>query len=393
MAEAVERSEAVGDPPEPASIPELVPASDRIPGWGLQADTLIEQNPESEIAESGFKSRDAEGNAAAPPPMITGYNEFSLPGNVSWGVLSWDYDQESYPHEGFLFELYRASDGESVFTTNMDYTQSSIGLGFALEDAESPILPGVAYYATIRAITSPELSEPAVSDEFYAIGLPGLTDEAARGDCVCETSTGRLFPLNVLRGDPVNTATGVLTESVTDATLPGVGPALSVTRTYNSDDESSGPLGRGWSFPYFASLAADASAATYTAEDGQQVVFNTTESGFETPPGLSSRLSSTSNGEFELETKDHQVVEFDKEGRLTGAKDASGEGVSLSYASGGAVERVSSTTGREFDIEMNQAGLLTSISLPDGRSVEYGYTKWLVDVGDGLAWRGHRVCV
>src|SRR5262245_52824701 len=51
-------------------------------------------------------------------------------------------------------------------------------------------------------------------------------------------------------GDPVNSMTGNLTEEQTDLALGGRGPALTVSRSYNSrlafEAKEAGPWGYGW---------------------------------------------------------------------------------------------------------------------------------------------------
>ena len=50
--------------------------------------------------------------------------------------------------------------------------------------------------------------------------------------------------------DPVNTATGTLTEGFTDVSLPGPGIPFELLRSYNSRDTTSGPMGQGWTLPF-----------------------------------------------------------------------------------------------------------------------------------------------
>ena len=50
--------------------------------------------------------------------------------------------------------------------------------------------------------------------------------------------------------DPVNTAIGSFTHTETDLAIATRGPALSFTRSYNSRDTYSGPLGPGWTHSY-----------------------------------------------------------------------------------------------------------------------------------------------
>src|SRR5206468_3149755 len=59
-------------------------------------------------------------------------------------------------------------------------------------------------------------------------------------------------------GDPINTATGALTESATDLAVSGRGPGLSWSRTYDSQSSmGSGPMGYGWTGAYGMHLQVD----------------------------------------------------------------------------------------------------------------------------------------
>ncbi|WP_158542787.1 DUF6531 domain-containing protein [Phytoactinopolyspora halophila] len=187
------------------------------------------------------------------------------------------------------------------------------------------------------------------------------------------TSTGRLFPLNQFRGNPVNTATGALTESATDAEIASIGQGFSATRSYNSNNESVGVLGKGWTFPYFAHLdiGADGSSVRYIAEDGQEITYEENGDSFEPPEGHATRLESTSDG-FALATKEHESIEFDSDGRLSRVEESSGQGVSLAY-SGDRLETVTDASDRDFDIDYNADGFISSITLPDGESISYEY--------------------
>ena len=84
--------------------------------------------------------------------------------------------------------------------------------------------------------------------------------------------------------DPVNCATGNLTETQTDLAVGGRGPGLHMTRTYNSQlavtQSEPGPFGYGWTGPYSAHLVVNEETETATAyqDDGSTVMFNLTGS-------------------------------------------------------------------------------------------------------------------
>ena len=64
-------------------------------------------------------------------------------------------------------------------------------------------------------------------------------------------------------GDPVNTENGDFTQSNTDESVPGTGPSLAFTRTYDADvaqaeteAKTPGPMGYGWTDNWATSLTA-----------------------------------------------------------------------------------------------------------------------------------------
>ena len=58
-----------------------------------------------------------------------------------------------------------------------------------------------------------------------------------------------------LVAEPVNTLLGNYYSAVTDARLPGIGIPFAFTRSYNSRDPASGPIGVGWTHSYNSYLA------------------------------------------------------------------------------------------------------------------------------------------
>jgi YD repeat-containing protein len=185
------------------------------------------------------------------------------------------------------------------------------------------------------------------------------------------------------RGDPVNTATGAYSGTVTDASLPGPGVAFAFTRAYTSLDTASGPLGPGWTDPYQASLSFDASGdATFTSADGQQMTFTDSGGTFTPAAGVYATLAAVSGG-YQLTAPDGTLYNFNTAGQLTSETDRSGAGVTLAY-SGSQVTSVTDAGGRTVTFAYNSAGLLASLTMPNGSTVSYGYTGGLLTSVTGL---------
>jgi len=182
--------------------------------------------------------------------------------------------------------------------------------------------------------------------------------------------------------DPVNPATGTLTESFGDVHLPGPGIPFDFIRTYNSRDTNSGILGKGWSTPYEASLTTTSLTATYRAGDGQVTAFaraNISASWTGTASDLVLASSSASCGGVTIANKitapDQRWLGFNTSGQLVCIGSRFGPPVTLAYASG-QVTTITDSAGRAIGLTYDPTShLLTKVSLPDGRHVDYGYTS------------------
>src|SRR5205085_823856 len=113
------------------------------------------------------------------------------------------------------------------------------------------------------------------------------------------------------QGDPVNCASGEFGHSFTDVVVPGRGPALDLTRTYNSMSAAAeGIFGRGWASSYDMHLTSNADGTvTITAEDGSQVTATPAGGGsYGLPAWADSTL--TQNGDGTWTFVRHQTKTF-----------------------------------------------------------------------------------
>ena len=205
----------------------------------------------------------------------------------------------------------------------------------------------------------------------------------ARQTYGCSCGTTSAARPEAYAGDPVNTATGAYSETVTDAKLPGPGVTFAFTRAYTSLDTTSGPLGPGWTDPYNASLSFDGSGnATFRSADGQQMTFTKNGDGSYTGAvGVYATLAAVSGG-YQVVTPDQTLLNFNSSGQLTSMTDRSGTGVTLGYT-GSQLTSVKDAGGRVVTLAYT-SGLLTTLSMPDGRTVGYGYTGGLLTTVTGL---------
>ncbi|MFD8787223.1 DUF6531 domain-containing protein [Kitasatospora sp. NPDC059599] len=213
--------------------------------------------------------------------------------------------------------------------------------------------------------------------------VSGIPDSQTYG-CPCGGSSAGFAQPQAARGDPVNTATGAYTESLTDAAFSGRGVPLVVARSYASNNSASGPLGPGWSLLWAASLAVGSSGdVTFTDEEGAQYVYHKQRDGsYVAPLTARSVLKSNGGGGFVLAREDHQTLTFDSSGHLVSRQDSSGQGLTFAYTSG-QLSSVTDAAGRSASLSYT-GGLLTRVTLSTGGRIDYGFTGGLLTSVTGL---------
>ncbi|MFD5127027.1 DUF6531 domain-containing protein [Streptomyces olindensis] len=240
---------------------------------------------------------------------------------------------------------------------------SSSALGGHLED-------GKKYYAHVYLMGSdgtysPNGTTSPLIDAFYTPDIPG----AQAGICSCYAQAHR--------ADPVNTATGMFFEQLTDAQLVGVGEQVTLERTYRSDSTAIGLLGRGWATPFDVKLTVASGKVTYQADDGAKFVFTQKSDGTYTAPAGSAAKLVKGSSTYSVTTPDHTKRTFSSTGQLTSVVDRSGQGLTLTYTSG-KLSSVKDAAGRTTGFTTNADGQVTKVSLPDATSVSYAYTDGLL---------------
>jgi large repetitive protein len=149
----------------------------------------------------------------------------------------------------------------------------------AVTDATTPPSLSTATWTTPISFTVGN-AQPGVSSQF------GSVYQADDGDPVMTSDLGGTDYSG--SGKTVDPRTGNVSLSVTDASVETAGPALDITRTYNSlDSRTSQALGAGWSSELDMSLAPDSDgsgALILTLADGEQVRFAKNAAGGYAPP-------------------------------------------------------------------------------------------------------------
>jgi len=180
----------------------------------------------------------------------------------------------------------------------------------------------------------------------------------------------------VCMGDPIDPASGNLTESQTDLTVRGRGPALGITRAYNAQlaatQTTAGPFGFGWTGPYSASLEINGETgnATVRQDNGSATVFSLVEGKYTASSWVEASL--VKEGENYLYTlPDQEKLEFNKSGQLTKEADRHKNALTLTYKEG-LLSTVKDGAGRTLAFNYKE-GKVESVKDPMGRTAKYTY--------------------
>ena len=174
--------------------------------------------------------------------------------------------------------------------------------------------------------------------------------------------------------DPVNCASGNFHLTTTDLSIPGPGPSLDLTRTYNSlSSGTEGIFGYGWASSYSMHLSsASTGDVTIFETDGSSVTAAPAGSGsYQLPTWADSTLTST-GGEYTFVRHQTETFSFDSSGQLTGISDLNGLTTTLSYSTG-RLSKVTSPAGKTLTFSYGTNGLVSSVSGPATEVVHYAY--------------------
>lgn len=181
-------------------------------------------------------------------------------------------------------------------------------------------------------------------------------------------------------GDPVNCATGNLSESQTDLAVGGRGVGLQLTRTYNSqaaaEEGTRGSFGYGWSGSFSDHLVVEKAnkKATLYQADGSTVPFTEGGGKYTAPAWSQDTLGGNSEAGYTVGLADQTVYKFKgSNGRLESVTDRNGNATTLSYSGAGRLETITDPAGRKITLVYNSEGLVESAKDPMGHVVKYTY--------------------
>jgi RHS repeat-associated protein len=181
----------------------------------------------------------------------------------------------------------------------------------------------------------------------------------------------------LLCGNPLNAGTGNKFQAETDY-MGAPSTHLSLTRTYNSYDGTSGPFGVGWHATFFSSISASGSTATVTQEDGRQLVFTQSGSNWVPDADVTSVLTAVMSGGTQIGWKlvlpDDSAENFNMSGQLTSVTTRAGLVTSLTYTSG----KLTTVTGpfsQTLTFTYNTAGRIATMTDANSKVYTYAYDK------------------
>lgn len=163
----------------------------------------------------------------------------------------------------------------------------------------------------------------------------------------------------------VNSAIGGFTRSWTDLDIAGVGPALQLTRTYNSADQRVGMFGQGWTSSFEARVFENCvtNDVTVLFGDGRREThYSDGAGGYLTPPGYTTRLTKDGTSGWTLTGSDGSAMTFRADGRMTSMADADGQSLAMTWDGSNRLTTVTDPlSGRALTFAYTN-GLVTSVS-------------------------------
>lgn len=328
------------------------------------------------------------GTYYADPKLTDGTNTFGNVDSVAIGDMNGDGFPDivtSVAGNGFSGLSIYLNNGNGTFAAPIFVPTPFEGTTMTLADLNQDGLPDVILgnnsVGNNIAVLINTTPVPPKAVEFYGGGSPSEPRLADAHSCVC---------------DPVDTATGNFWHSFDDLSIPGRGPVLHLTRTYNALAAASGatgPFGPGWSWSYGMSLSQDPTTGrvTITEEGGSQIVFTPSGSTYLAPPRVAATLAKNADGTYTFVRGAREKFTFSATGLLTQQTDLNGYTTTLGYNTSNQLTTVTDPAGRTLALGYTGSHL-TSATDPVGRTVSYGYNDTagnLTDVTDVNAGATH----
>lgn len=226
---------------------------------------------------------------------------------------------------------------------------------------------------------------PTTTDTYAGEGWPDVTvgGDTAGGDADSWYTTDQLAKVKqqIHYGESgINPATGNFSMMVNDMSVTSPGFTIDISRTYNSKDDKSNTMGRGWTFGFEGSAVGINSTSDMVVAalpNGAVERFVRNPDGSYTASDSRSRFVRNADGTCTLTTKDQYSYGFNTNGYLTWMADRNGNTVNITVDSSGKVTHVTDQAGRTYTVSYNENGLISQITDPESRVVKYSYLKYV----------------
>jgi YD repeat-containing protein len=150
-------------------------------------------------------------------------------------------------------------------------------------------------------------------------------------------------------GDPVSTFTGAFSDTHVDRAIPGRGPAIQFSRSYNSNDTRVTTIGPGWTHSYNTRLTSPGDGTNdviLVGPQGRSDRYTWTGTAFGPPTGEHRTLVKNPDDTYTAADKSQASWLFDPSGRLSEIRDRYGNASTLTYDDSGRLASISDPAGR-----------------------------------------------
>jgi RHS repeat-associated protein len=182
---------------------------------------------------------------------------------------------------------------------------------------------------------------------------------------------------------PVYANTGALQKTYTDLSVPGIGPALRIVRTYNSQDWATSLLGHGWIFNFGRELIIIRNKAWekiigVRLETGEKNFFKENVDGTLerlTAYGVTYDLIKNTDGTYTIKNRDGSRHELRTDGKISRIIDKNNNQLIFEYNSVGCLSKITNASGNYVTLQLGPNGKIASISDNLGRTISYTYDQ------------------
>ncbi|MCM8857766.1 MAG: DUF6531 domain-containing protein [Candidatus Thiodiazotropha sp.] len=215
--------------------------------------------------------------------------------------------------------------------------------------------------------------------------LPSISDGDDQGGPMCPTTqdgdsaspTAQSSGIaSTHTGNPIHVVTGNKYQQEVDLTpLPGA-LGLLFKRHYNSHNDESGHLGRGWSHSYDLRLQADGEAYRLRQSDGRVIHFEPSNTADHyTAPRASDGWLRVNEAQLTWHWRDGRQLQFSPQGQLQRIVLATGQTLKLFYDPQGKLFLVRDPQSRELTLDHYPNGRIKALYDPTGQATRYRYDE------------------